>query len=179
MEVPKINIRKILYTTDLSQRGRYTFAYAASLAHAYGAELTAFHVVESDPDVDARVIGYISEEEWNKIKAHNLEEARDILVQRKRDDAYIKDCVGEFCEAVQKTLPDQAYVTYNIITKSGHPVDQILKEAETGDYDLIVIGSHGKGNLPDAMIGSVSRRVVRRSKIPVLVVRRTGMGEDE
>ncbi len=179
MEIPKINIRKILYTTDLSERGRYAFAYAASLAHSYGAEMTVFHVVETDADVDARVIGYISEKEWEKIKAHNLEEARDFLIQRKRDDAYIKDCVGEFCELVQKTSPDQAYVAYRVVTKSGHPVDQILKEAEEGGYDLIVVGSHGKGNLPDAMMGSVSRRIVRRSKIPVLVVRHIGTEEDE
>ncbi|MDX1764234.1 MAG: universal stress protein [bacterium] len=179
MEIPKISISKILYTTDLSERGRYAFAYAASLAHAYGAELTVFHVVETDPHVDARVIGYISEKEWETIKKHNLEEARDILVRRKRDDAYIKDCVGEFCESVQKTSPEQAYVSYRVVTESGHPMDEILKEADKGNYDLIVMGSHGKGNLTDAMIGSVSRRVMRRSNIPVLLVRHADSDGDE
>jgi nucleotide-binding universal stress UspA family protein len=180
MKLPKVNIRKILYTTDLHERARYSFAYAASLAKRYGAELTLFHVVETDPDVDARVIGYISENLWEEIKTRNLDEARNILVKAKtEDDTYIKECVGDFCKLVQKDSPEHGDLTYNIVTKSGHPVEQILKEAEAGDYDLIVMGSHGKGNLPDAMIGDVSRRVVRRSKIPVLMVRHKGTEEDE
>jgi nucleotide-binding universal stress UspA family protein len=44
-------------------------------------------------------------------------------------------------------------------------------EVENNDYDLVVMGAHGHGALADALMGSVSRRVVRRSKTPVLVVR--------
>lgn len=180
MKLPKIDIRKILLTTDLHERGHYAFAYAASLAKRYGAELTVFHVVESDPHVDVAVGGFISDELWEKIKTQNLDEARNILVQAKlENDTYIKECVGEFCKLVQKDAPEHEELAYNIVTKSGHPVEQILKEAEAGDYDLIVMGSHGKGNLADAMIGNVSRRVVRRARIPVLMVRHTRTEEDE
>ncbi len=180
MKLPKIDIRKILLTTDLHERGRYAFAYAASLANRYGAELTVFHVVESDSHVDEAVVGYISDELWERIKTQNLQEARDILVKAKiEDDTYIKECVGEFCKLVQKDAPEHGELIYSIVTKSGHPVEEILKEAEAGNYDLIVMGSHGKGNLPDAMIGSVARRVVRRSRIPVLMVRHADTEQDE
>ncbi len=180
MKLPKIDIRKILYTTDLSERSRYSFAYAANLATRYGAGLTVLHVVETDPHVDAAVAGFISNELWEQIKTRNLEEARNILVKAKtEDDTYIQDCVGEFCQLVQKGSPEHGDLTYRIVTKSGHPVEEILKEAEAGHYDLIVMGSHGKGNLPDAMIGSVSRRVLRRSKIPVLMVRHADTEADE
>jgi len=50
-------------------------------------------------------------------------------------------------------------------------VEAILEQAEEMDCDLVVMGTHGHGILGDAMIGSVSRRVLRRSKKPVLVVR--------
>ena len=58
-----------------------------------------------------------------------------------------------------------------IHVKEGNPVEQILKQADESDCDLIVMGTHGTGSLADAMIGSTARRVVRRSLKPVLVVR--------
>ncbi|MBC8246357.1 MAG: universal stress protein, partial [Deltaproteobacteria bacterium] len=53
----------------------------------------------------------------------------------------------------------------------GNPVEQILLQAAERNCDLIVMGTHGHGTLADVMIGSTARRVIRRSKIPVLVVR--------
>jgi nucleotide-binding universal stress UspA family protein len=50
-------------------------------------------------------------------------------------------------------------------------VDEILEEAENKGYDMVVMGAHGQGVLANALIGSTSRRVIRRSKTPVLVVR--------
>lgn len=50
----------------------------------------------------------------------------------------------------------------------GHPAEEILKLAEEEEVDLVVIGSRGerKGNF---LVGSVSREVVNRSNIPVLI----------
>ena len=53
----------------------------------------------------------------------------------------------------------------------GNPVEKIISHSEQEKFDLIVMGTHGHGKLEDAMIGSTARRVVRRSEIPVLVVR--------
>ena len=68
MEVPTVSVKKILYATDLSDTGRHAFAYAASLANLYGADLTVFHVLEEGPELDKRLAGYISEEMWEEIK---------------------------------------------------------------------------------------------------------------
>lgn len=54
--------------------------------------------------------------------------------------------------------------------RKGRPVDEILKEAEEGLYNLIVMASYGKG-ITKFMLGSVSREVVHRAQIPVLVVK--------
>lgn len=170
-EIPKIEYKKILYTTDLSESGRYAFHHAASLASRYGAELTALHVVEGGPDLDRRLFGYIDEKLWEEIKTRNLNEARDILIKRKRDNVAIKECVGQFCEKVQAGIPEQAEVTYSIEVKIGDPVDEIIEEAEKGKYDLIVMGSHGHSPLKAVIMGDTMKRVVQRSKIPVLVVR--------
>jgi nucleotide-binding universal stress UspA family protein len=60
--------------------------------------------------------------------------------------------------------------TDDVIVERGNPVEQILKQVEEKNCDLIVMGTHGYGTLEDAMIGSTARRVVRRSEKPVLVV---------
>jgi nucleotide-binding universal stress UspA family protein len=170
-EVPKVRYKKILYTTDLSESGRYAFHHAASLANQYQAKLIAFHVVEGGPDLDRRLFGYVDEKLWEEIKQRNLEEARDMLVRRKRDNVAIEECVGQFCDEVQATMPEEPVASYKIVVKMGDPVEQIIKESEDGTYDLIVMGSHGHGPITAAMMGDTASRVVRSSKIPVLVVR--------
>jgi nucleotide-binding universal stress UspA family protein len=169
--IPKVEYKKILYTTDLSESGRYAFHHAASLSTRYGAELTAIHVVEGGPELDRRLFGYVDEKLWQEIKTRNLQEAKDILISRKRDNVAIRECVGQFCEEIQGDMPDQADITYSIEIKMGDPADQILKEAEAGNYDLIVMGSHSHGSLRAAFLGDTMKSVVKQSRIPVLVVR--------
>ena len=170
MDIPKIEIKKILYTTDLSESGRYAFSYAASLAKAYKAELSVLHVIEEGPELNKALVGYISEELWEQIKKQNLEEACKILVNRKRDNAAIKKCVCDFCEEIQANTPEAAYVTYDIAIEMGNAVKKILEYSVQGKFDLIVVGSHGHSTL-DTMMGDTARRIVRRSDIPVLIVR--------
>ena len=166
--VPKIEYKKILYTTDLSESGRHAFHHAASLSSCYGAEITVIHVVEGGPELDRRLLGYVDEKLWSEIKKRNLEEAKDILIKRKRDNVAILECVGQFCEEMQ------ADVTYGIVVKMGDPVTAIIKESEKGNYDLIVMGSHSQGSLKSAVMGNTVKSVVKKSRVPVLVVRVPG-----
>lgn len=171
MEVPKISIQKILYTTDLSESGRHAFAHAASLANKYKADLTVLHVVKLDRELSRSLIGYIPDELWDNLKKQSLEEARKALLERRRDDAFIKQCIGDFCEEIQANGPKEAYIRYNVAVELGHPVEKILEYAQIGKYDMIVMASHGHSTLEDAMLGNTVRRVLRRASIPVLVVR--------
>jgi nucleotide-binding universal stress UspA family protein len=52
----------------------------------------------------------------------------------------------------------------------GHPADEILETAQEKNADIILIGSAGK-RVSHLFMGSVSREVVNRAEIPVLVVR--------
>lgn len=173
MDVPKIEIQKILYTTDLSESGRHAFSYAASLTNKYGAELTVLHVVRKDPHLNKNLVGYFPDDLWENLKKQSLEDAREILLSRKRDDVFIRECIGNFCEEIQ-ALGTQPYIAYTVAVEMGHPVEKILEFADKGGFDLIIMAGHGHSTLEDAMLGNTVRRVLRRATIPVLVVRVPG-----
>ena len=169
MNLPKVDVKKILYATDLSENARFAFAYAASLADLYGAKITLMHVLPEIPDLlDKQVIGYIDADRWEKIKAQHFQEAKDALIGKRRDHLAIKDVLQQFSE---NAMEGEGAGTDDVIVERGNPVEKIIDHSEKGKFDLIVMGTHGHGTLEDAMIGSTARRVVRRSKIPVLVVR--------
>ncbi len=169
MQIPRVGFQKILYATDLSGSGRAAFPFAASIARHQGADLTVFHVLKP-PEFESYLIGYIDEELWREIKTRDLEEVRNILVNRKRDDAAIKESVDEFCKSTLVEYAEQPYVAYDIKVVMGDPVTEIIKEAHDGGYDLVVIGKHGGGLAEEAVMGTTARRVVRRCDRPVMVI---------
>jgi nucleotide-binding universal stress UspA family protein len=172
MDLPKVDVKKILYATDLSANAYYAFAYAVSLADLYNASITFIHVLSEIPDLlDKSIIGYISEERWEEIKSQNVEEAREAIIGKRRDHPAIRDALHHFSENVKDGREGGGVVTDDIIVVRGNPVAEILKYSEEKSCDMIVMGTHGQGTLADAMIGSTARRVVRRSPKPVLVVR--------
>ena len=83
----------------------------------------------------------------------------------------IREVLDQFSEDTKASHADHDFVTDEIIVKRGDPVDEILEQAEKRDCDLIVMGTQGHGLLEDVVLGSTARRVIRRSKKPVLVVR--------
>lgn len=53
----------------------------------------------------------------------------------------------------------------------GVPQEEIVQEAREGDYDTIVVGSHDVANLLEALLGTVTDKVVHKANVNVLVVR--------
>jgi nucleotide-binding universal stress UspA family protein len=155
-------IKKILYTTDLSENARYAFSYAVSLANRYDAGITIFHILEDiSPTSNSLVTNIIGKDKWEELRGKNEKEVLETIKAR----------LTKFCADVQSELPSCPFITDKIKVKIGSPVDEILLEVENNSYDLVVMGAHGQGVLADTLMGSVSRRVIRRCQTPVLVVR--------
>jgi nucleotide-binding universal stress UspA family protein len=174
MNIPKVDVKNILYATDLSENARYAFAYAVSLADLYGAKITFLHVLPDVPQkLDSTVVGYISSDRWEEIKQQHFQEAKESLIGKRRDHVAIREVLDQFSKDAR---PDADVDSDDIIVVRGNPVEQILQQSEEKNCDLIVMGTHGQGTLADAMMGSTARRVLRRSRKPVLVVR---LPEDE
>lgn len=155
-------IKKILYTTDLSENARYAFSYAMSLANRYGAGITILHVLEDvSPFADSLVMNIVGEKKWKELRDSGEQKVLDTIKER----------LQNFCEEVSRDLPECPFITDEIMVKIGNPADEIMDLMESGYYDLVVMGAHGHGIIGSALMGSISRRVVRHSKKPVLVIR--------
>jgi nucleotide-binding universal stress UspA family protein len=55
--------------------------------------------------------------------------------------------------------------------KTGHAGETIAKFAESGKFDLLIMGSHGYGTLVNLVMGSVATQVLAHCRVPVLLVR--------
>jgi nucleotide-binding universal stress UspA family protein len=53
----------------------------------------------------------------------------------------------------------------------GVPADRIVELAQAGDFDLVVLGSHGHSALGNVLLGSVATRVLAGCRVPVLIIR--------
>ena len=78
--------------------------------------------------------------------------------------------VGKYMEYA-KTKAARNGVKFNYAIMNGSPEHNILKMAYSKKFDLIVIGSRGRGAAKEAFFGSVSNHVIHKSKIPVLIVK--------
>jgi nucleotide-binding universal stress UspA family protein len=85
--------------------------------------------------------------------------------------------LGEALGEAQRVLEDARRVTLHaggpepqVEWLAGEPVETIVETAKAGGYDLIVMGTQGRGRLGAALLGSVSSAVAARAGRPVLVV---------
>jgi nucleotide-binding universal stress UspA family protein len=152
------DIKKILYATDLSKHAEHALGYAVSLAVRYGAKITILHVLEQiSVSANAQLASVLGQDRWLEFMERNESEAR----------ADISESVDQF----HKETSQSPFEVENVVVKSGEPVEQILKQAEESRVDVVIMGTHGQGILADVMLGSTARRVLRRSKRPVMVIR--------
>lgn len=155
-------IRKILYTTDLSQNAAHAFGYAATLANRFDAQITILHVIEDLSSLSSvQIAQMLGEEKWKAIQDENIHKVRDTIAER----------LSVFCERMTEELKACPFLVADILVQRGVPVERILRQAEKLGADLIVMGTRGQGLVADAVLGSTARRVVRRSKRPVLTIR--------
>ena len=142
-------VSKILAPTDGSKAARKAVRYTVDLAKQLNASVIILSVV------DIRAIITFAIPAVNEPTEDYLREAA-------------KGYAGEI-----KKLCDESGVQSEIIIRTGHPVEDIVKEAEKSKVDLIIMGSHGRSALSAAVLGSVAYGVIHnQTKVPVLIVRR-------
>jgi universal stress protein A len=143
--------KSILVPTDFSEYSDRAIKQAVDIAEQNNAKIYLLHVVDR---LQQCAIDYcIPIETMMKVQSDSEKEA-----SRKMQD-----------EAKKITQAKKIDVTFDV--KSGVPFEEILKEQQERNADLIVIASHGRTGILKNLIGSVAERVMREAKCPVLLVR--------
>ena len=145
-----ITLKKILVPTDFSECSEAAVRYGFELARTFDATLHLLHVVE-DPSATP----------WA---------GEGFLLS-------IGDLLTQFQEESRKRLlasvPDSDRGRVVVFCPIAAPVPEILRYAQDESVDLIVMGTHGRGFVTHALLGSVAERIVRRASCPVLTVRQS------
>jgi nucleotide-binding universal stress UspA family protein len=161
-------IKKILFTSDLTETSKFAFSYAASLAGRYCARMVFLYVMEEVPH---SAKGFLDQEILDQIRRHALDNATHTLVGKRRDMARIQSELEKFCEFSQDRQQNggQAVFASEVVVTEGNVVDEILKTAQDHECDTIVMGSARHGALSEVVRGSVVKGVLRRSDRMVVV----------
>jgi nucleotide-binding universal stress UspA family protein len=140
-------ISKIIIGYDGSDHAKAAVEFLKSLEEFTKAELHVVTVIDF-----AQLYSYgvdIPQSVYESIKKHNEDMLKDIV-------NYIKEAGGKAIGVILE----------------GSPADAILDYAQKINADMIVVGSRGLSTFKGLLLGSVSAKLVRESKIPVLVVKK-------
>jgi nucleotide-binding universal stress UspA family protein len=159
-------IRKILYATDLSETARYAVRYACGIAYRQQAEVTMLHVVPDSLEALSVDAGFNLSANVDTTGRDAFNEA---AVQKAK--AAIDQRIRETSEKVVQEIPACPLADEHIRVEVGDPADRIVSVAKEGQFDMVIMGTHGHGKLEEAMIGSVAVETIRKCPAPVMVVR--------
>ena len=154
-------VKKILYATDLTENSSYAFYFAADLARKHDAKIVILHCIPSIPPAVYYEGGLaLGNRTLKKIKDTEKEQDIDEIKRRLRD----------FCRRVESEIsPPCVDLVSDVIVKEGYAPEEILSTADAEGCDMIVLGTHGKGLLKQAFLGSVARSVLERTRKPVFI----------
>ncbi|MBK8975876.1 MAG: universal stress protein [Planctomycetes bacterium] len=141
-------MQRLLVALDFDAAADRLLTVARELARATGAATHFVHVATPDPDFVGYDAGPVS------VRNHVASELRS-------EHRWLDDRVERFQE-------EGLTATCHLLR--GEVVDAILREAELRQCDTIVVGTHGRGRLLEALVGSVSHELLQRAECTVVIV---------
>lgn len=144
-----VKIENILCPVDFSEFSARAFDYAYSLARRYDAKLYLEHVIRPLTEFSYRTPQPWVHEYYERSRIESGEELRKMIAK----------------QATNSFKPE-------IVVEIGFPDETILDFAQKQPIDLIVMGTHGLRGADLWMMGSVTEKVIRKARCPVLAVRK-------
>lgn len=142
--------KNILVPIDGSEYSLNAAKTAISIGEKFEGKVTFLHVISK------------SLETTPNIKEHKATLVEEIETLRAQGYKILE-------KAIQSTGKDTAEI--EAVLSWGNPADIIMEEIGEKEYDLVVMGSRGLGAIKGLLLGSVSERVVRLIKCPVMIIK--------
>ena len=83
---------------------------------------------------------------------------------------YLRELSEKELKPAMKVLATTG-IKHDMVIKTGNVSQEIVDFAQKGKFDMIILGSKGRGGLLDLLIGSVAQRVLTTAQVPVLLVK--------
>jgi len=141
-------IKNILLPTDFSKTSLTAAEYAVELADEYKAALHVLNVLEKTPPI---------------LAIRSLDLSREKIIES--IDADAQSHLSEVVKKIKK-IKDVEIIP---VIRKGIDYEEIIKYSKEKKIDIVVIATHGRTGLIHTLLGSVAEKVIRYSKIPVLV----------
>lgn len=141
-------MKNILVTVDFDKGETLLIEKAFQMANAFGSKLWLMHIAAPDPDFVGYDVGpeYIRDSRASELR----KEHRQI-------------------QAYSETLKKRGVESEGLLVQ-GATIEMIIKESKKLNVDLIIAGHHEHGFFYKAFVGSVSAEIIKKSKIPVLII---------
>lgn len=163
-------IRSILFATDLSANCQQALDFTISLATRERAVIYMLYVIEKLPEtVDERIKNLVGVHEWEDLVASHKASAHKSLLGKTPSNVVVRQAIYDFCKQEGVDSVTEDFQSRQIIISYGDIVEDVLSNALKNECDLIVLGSH-KNVFSKTSVGKTTRRILRRSKIPVTIV---------
>jgi nucleotide-binding universal stress UspA family protein len=147
------DFKRVLLPYDGSRASRKSLEYAVQFCKRLDGEATILKIVdEYAVRYSAAISGSSSPDLAEALMEDYIRSAKDLLA------------------SAERTFQEEG-VPLKTVVKVGSPAEEIIREAELGSYDLISIGTRGRGHFKKLVLGSVTAAVIGGSTVPVLVVR--------
>ena len=146
-------IKKILVAIDLSEYSAKTMEYAADLADILNAELIVGNIInQRDVEAIQRVV----------------QMSNGISVEK-----FIVETEKERNQLIQELMEETSCTRLHarIVFHAGVPFVELIKIVEDEGADLVVMGTKGRSNLANVLLGSTAEKMFSRCPVPLLSVR--------
>ncbi|MDO5705615.1 MAG: universal stress protein [Paracoccus sp. (in: a-proteobacteria)] len=159
--VPIKPVKTLLYATDLSEGSIYALRYAVRLAETLDGKVHVLHALRPMSE-EARITlrAYVTDPALRAAAIQDrMQTAREVMAERQKTFWDETD--------PEKAARRDRIAAIEII--EGNPAEVILRHAVDLDADMILMGSHEHG-FSHTFLGTVATRVMRRSRIPTLII---------
>jgi nucleotide-binding universal stress UspA family protein len=147
---------KILYPTDFSDVSKKALAFIMGMRESGVQQVVVLRVIDEKRTELTHGISWAGKDEIKFFDSVRKQLEQEAMEEMKPIKSKLK----------------AAGFAVKLRLEKGNPKLKILDVEKEEDVSVIVLGSHGRSNLAEMLLGSVSEHVIRHCKRPVIVIKR-------
>lgn len=144
-KIMRVQLKRILCATDFSDLSNQTISFGIALAKTFNAKLFVCHIIDLP------------------FAAMNGEVQLDPIEQQNRMAAYAQEQLEQ--------LFDKESIEWEPLVSIGHTADEISRIVDKHRIDIVVSATHGRSGLKRLLLGSVTERLMRTIRCPLLIIK--------